>query len=134
MVEAATLCSRMRSAFSWYWRARALPPLEPPKARGQRKIAATPLIPRAGFRPFDLLEALRDLAAGDLHVLGVLVRLADVIGELLHALVETLEIDAELSKLLLDDVDMPARFHVLQHRARGVQHRHQRGRRDDPPA
>jgi len=48
------------------------------------------------FRRLDLLEALRDLAAGDLHVLGVLVRLADVVGELLHALVEALEIDAEL--------------------------------------
>jgi len=47
------------------------------------------------------------------------VRLADVVGELLHALVEALKSIAS-SQLLLDDVDMPARFHVLQHRARGV--------------
>jgi len=40
--------------------------------------------------------------------------------------VEALEIDAELPQLLLDDVDMPARLDVLQHRARRVQHRHQR--------
>jgi hypothetical protein len=31
-----------------------------------------------------------------------------MVGELLHALVEALEIDAELGELLLDDVDVPA--------------------------
>jgi len=44
--------------------------------------------------------------------------LADMVGELLHALVEALEIDAELSQLLLDDVDMPARFQSFSTRAR----------------
>jgi hypothetical protein len=38
----------------------------------------------------------------------------------------------QLAEGVLDDVDLLARLHVLQHRAGGVEHGHQGGRRDDP--
>src|SRR5437879_1140336 len=51
MVEAATLCSRMRSAFSWYWRSRSLPSMSTGKARVKRKSATTTIIPGAVSSP-----------------------------------------------------------------------------------
>ena len=47
-----------------------------------------------------------------------------------HALVERPSLPS--FKLILDDVHLLARLDILHHRARGVQHRHQRGRRHHP--
>ena len=57
-----------------------------------------------------------------------------MVGELFHARVEARKILAQLGQFVLDDVYLAARFDVLDDRTRGVQHRHQRGRRDDPHA
>src|SRR5688500_1125310 len=54
----------------------------------------------------DLREALRDLAARELHFLDVLVRLPDVSREVAHALVEAAELDREPRQRFLDDVHL----------------------------
>jgi hypothetical protein len=84
--------------------------------------------------PLDLGKAARELVAGDAQLLGVLVSLADVIGELAQALVEAAEVLAQLRQLVLDDVHLPTGFDVLEYGARSIQHCHHRGRRDDPHA
>ena len=60
--------------------------------------------------------------------------LADMVGEFLHAAVEQREILAQFGQLFLDDMHLLTGFRILEHRTRRVQHRHQRGRRDDPDA
>ena len=51
MVDAATDCSRMRSAFSWYWRSSAEPSFSTGKARVQRKSLAITMKPGAVSSP-----------------------------------------------------------------------------------
>ena len=80
----------------------------------------------------DLQEAPRDLVAGDAHVLGILVCLPDVIGQLAHALVEASKLLAELGQLVLDDMHLAPRLDVLDDRACRIEHRHHGRGRDDP--
>jgi len=81
---------------------------------------------------FDLLETLRDLGGSRPGPrAAVFVRLADVVASFFMRLVEALEIDAELSSSSLMNVDM-RRFPRPSAPRAGVQHGHQRGRRDDP--
>src|SRR5512135_575101 len=84
--------------------------------------------------PLDLLEAAADLVAGNAHLADVLVGLLDVGGELLHALVEAGEILRQLAQFVLDDVRHAPGFRVADHRARGIENGHQRGRRGEPDA
>src|SRR5262249_25411902 len=91
-----------------------------------------PAVGRIELDRLDALKVLRDLAAGALDVLGVLVRLAYVIGEPLHALLEAPEVLSQAGEAVADDVDLLASLDVLQHRPCRVQHRHQGRRGHDP--
>lgn len=79
-------------------------------------------------------KPLGNFLAGNLHFLRIFMRLTDVNGEFPHTLVKATKILAQLAELILDDMHLLARLHIFHHRARGVQHGHQRGRRDDPHA
>jgi len=69
-----------------------------------------------------------------LHVLGVLVRLRMWSASFFMRSSKRWKSTPSLPSSSWMMWIMPARLHVLQHSARGVQHRHQRRRRDDPHA
>jgi len=62
-----------------------------------------------------------------MHFFGVLVCLADVVRELAHPLMN-LANSSRACRARFDHVRQPARFHVIQHRERRVEHCHQGGR------
>ena len=53
-------------------------------------------------------------------------------GQLVHALLKAAEVGRQLAQVILDHMHLLARGVVLEHRARGGQHRHQGGGRDHP--
>ena len=59
-------------------------------------------------------------------------RLAHMVGQLVHPLFETGKVLTQFRQFDLDDMDLLARLHILQHGTCGIEHRHQRGRRHDP--
>src|SRR3954467_759008 len=65
---------------------------------GQRLLQLRHALELIELDTLDLCEATRDLITGDAHVFGVFVRLANMVRELFHALVEAAEFATQLGE------------------------------------